>query len=270
MNIDSVKYIGLSLSGGKSDRTYMARLDHYKGEKLVLSSLKYAPKGDKKISADKKLIDEIKKIKGLQLVGLDAPLQLPVCIRCRLKCPGYEACKVTSVKNMWKIYNTSKKKKKKVFSPYTERLAEHIINELEGANFYSAALGANYAPLTARAFFLQKHFKTKLHEVYPSLTYYRLAKAFHLPKKYLNAKRLSLEGEEARLRFLKHLSEDEDVFMYYQDVQHMVDHPFAFEAFLVAISLFLHKKKMTEQRPKILPKTELWPLFPKSKVEFSV
>tara|TARA_B100001248_G_C27390874_1_gene462283 strand:- start:1183 stop:1998 length:816 start_codon:yes stop_codon:yes gene_type:complete len=268
MKIDSIKYVGISLSGGKSDRTYIARLDEYRGEKLVLSSLKQAGKGSLKKSSDRILIDEVSKIRHLKAVGVDAPLQLPTCIRCRLRCPGYEVCKVAAVKTMRKLFETSSKKRKKVYSPYTERLAEHLINELEGADYFSGAMGANHAPLTARALFLQKHFKAKLFEVYPKLAYYRLAKSFGLPKKYLHAKRLSQEGDEARLRFLKHLSDQEGLFMYIQDVQHMVDNPFAFDAFLVSLSLYLNNKKLTEKRPRNLPKSELWPLFPKSNLKF--
>lgn len=270
MKSASTKYIGICLSGSKNDKTFLARFDEYKKEnKLVLSSLKSAPSASVKISGDKLLIDEISKIQRVAGVGVDAPLQLPKCMRCKLKCPGYEKCKLPVIKAMWKIHSQERKKRKYPFSPYTERLAEMYINSIEKDVFLTGALGANLAPLTARAIFLEKHFKSKLKEVYPRLVYLRLAKMFHMTKKQINTNRLSEEGVEARWEFLKRFTESMDIFMYYQDVQAMVDNPFAFDAFLVALGIYMDKKSLAEPRPKILPKGESWPIFPKSDIEFS-
>lgn len=262
-------FFGICLSGGKNEKTYFSRIEYYKSEKkVVLTALLNAPQGDHSTSNDKLLLDYFSKVKDKAEIGVDVATQLPTCMVCSLKCPGVEKCKVAAVKYLWDIHN-KKEKNKPIFTPYTERAVEHYINVIEKDVFLSGSLGSNLAPLTARAHFLQKHFKAKLKEVFPKLSYVRLSKALDLPRKFISAKRLSEEGDEARWQLLKHLSDNDIIFMYNQDVQLMVDNPYAFDAFLVAFTLFLESQNLCEPRPKNFPKSESWILFPKEKINLS-
>jgi hypothetical protein len=261
------KYYGVCLSGGKNEKTFFARIDEFKKEnKLILNSIIQAPQGDYHTSNDKLLIEFFDKQKDLSSIGIDTPVDLPPCFNCKTKCPSLERCKVPSVRYMWELHR-KKEKNKPIFTPYTERAVEHYINSIEKDVFMSAALGANMAPLTARTRFLQKHLKATLKEVFPKLTYVRLSRSFGLPRKFLNTKRLSEEGDEARWYFLKYLSDKNIIFMYNQDVQMMVDNPYAFDAFLVALTLLLDSRDMCEAKPKNFPKTDSWILFPKEHIE---
>ncbi|MCB0347647.1 MAG: DUF429 domain-containing protein [Bdellovibrionales bacterium] len=261
------KYFGICLSGGKNEKTFFARIDEFdKENKLILTSILNAPQGDYNTSNDKLLLQHFSKIKNIAAVGVDVPTDLPKCVTCKLKCPGVERCKVESVKYMWDLHR-KKEKNKPVFTPYTERAVEHYINAIEKDVFLSAALGANSAPLTARAKFLQKHFKATFKEVFPKLTYLRLSRHFGLPREFFNTKRHSEDGDEARWQFLKLLTNTDMIFMYNQDVQLMVDNPYAFDAFMVALTLILDSRKLCEPRPKGFPKADSWILFPKEQIE---
>lgn len=261
------KYFGICLSGGKNEKTFIARIDEYiEGDKLVLTSISQAPQGDTKTSSDKLLIDYFKRIKGSISIGVDAPTTLPVCIRYAHK-KNYDSARAPAVKYMWELYR-KKQKNKSVFAPYTERPVEYFINSIQKDVFLSGALGANFAPLTARAIYLQKHFKGGFKEVFPKLSFLRLSRALGLEKKYLSVKRLSEQGDEARWQFLKRLIDTDMVFMYNQDVQLMVDNPYAFDAFLVALTLVLEARGLTEPKPKNFPKGEGWILFPVEHIEF--
>src|SRR5690606_33963824 len=81
--------------------------------------------------------------KSIKTIGIDAPLVPPKCMRCRLKCPGYEVCKEPEIKWLRSLYKKKNKKKnpKKIFTPYTERCVEaYISTELEEPFIRSHAL----------------------------------------------------------------------------------------------------------------------------------
>ena len=261
------KYYGICLSGGKNEKTFFARIDEFKKEKkLILTSLINAPQGDYHTSNDKLFIDFFARQKDIAAIGIDAPTDLPPCFNCKVKCPSVEKCKVPAVKYMWDLHR-KKEKNKPIFTPYTERAVEHYINSIEKDVFMAAALGSNIAPLTARTRFIQKHLKHSLKEVFPKLSFVRLSRIFGLSRKFINTKRLSEEGDEARWQFLKYLSDRDIIFMYNQDVQMMVDNPYAFDAFLVALTTVLEARGQCEPRPKGFPKTDHWVLFPKEHIE---
>ena len=99
-----IKYAGLTLGGGKGRKTCLSILEYYvKEKKLFLSELHENIQETAKVSADTliiKILEQNKK--NLKLVALDAPLMMPKCIRCRLKCPGHEKCQEPEIRWMWK------------------------------------------------------------------------------------------------------------------------------------------------------------------------
>src|ERR1017187_6963654 len=174
------RFIGIDLSGGKNDRTSLAVLDYYPGqEKLFLTHIYEHIQQEGEISSDQALFEIIcEHQSGLEFLCVDAPLKLPKCIRCKLVCPGYEKCKEKEIQWMWTQHKKHKKQKPraKLFTPYTQRAAEiYISTELgEGLNPLET-LGANIAPLTARAVYLVRRLPgVKAIEIYPKATVLRL------------------------------------------------------------------------------------------------
>ena len=265
------RFAGVSLAGGKSDKTAVAILEYYPSEqKLFLRDLHDSIKATKEKSSDHYLYETLEKVeKDLDLIAIDAPLKLPKCMRCRLKCPGYETCKEPEIKWMWKVHRKRSKKKRpnKIFTPYTERCAEaYIANELEEQFFPPAAMGANGAPLAARAMFLNRRLKTPTIEFYPKLSLWRIGCDLRIQKSYLRFHRHAIDSDECREFIVRQLVENEVVFVYQQDLRNMIERPHAFDAFMGALTAYLKFVGRTEKRPKDFPRSEAWVEFPKEEV----
>lgn len=262
-----IGFIGISLAGGKSDKACVAILDYYpENKKIFLSRLFEKIKSDEKISGDLKIHELIEQnIATTQYVAFDTPWNLPNCITCKKKCPGYESCHEPHIEWMWHHQDDRLKKKrpKKLFTPYTQRCIEmHFHTELEEAFNLHHALGANSAPLLARAAFIQKRLSTNCIEVYPKLTLWRLGKALDVKASHLRDHRAAFGGDESRAQFLNNLNQNNIAFVYHQDMKQMVDNNHAFEAFLCGFTAYLKYKGLTEKRPKNFPPNEDWIEFP--------
>lgn len=268
-----VRFAGVSLGGGKTDKTAVAILDYYPDKKRVfLRSLheKVSSKGE--VSADESLFAILTgEENGLFSVAFDVPLQLPTCIRCQLKCPGVDACQQVEIQWMKDVYKKRDKNKRpnKMFTPYTERAAEiYIAHEIEEPFHPSHALGSNAAPLTARAHYLRRRLLTPVLEVYPKLSLWRIGMDLDIPKNYLRFHKHAVDGDEARLYILKSLIEKEIAFIYQQDMRTMVEDNIAFEAFLCALTSFLKYRGQTEKRPAGFPAEESWIEFPVKRIHW--
>lgn len=272
-DLPCVRFAGVALGGGKTDKTAVAVIEFYPNQKRVfLRSLreKVSTKGDS--SADESLIDILTdEEQDLQAIAFDVPLQLPKCLRCTEKCPGVENCRQPAVKWMRDVHKRRDKTKRpnKMFTPYTERAAEvYIANELEEPFHPSHALGANAAPLTARAHFLARRLRSPLIEAYPKLTLWRIGNALDIPKSHLRFHKHAVDSDEARLYILKTLIDKEIAFIYQQDLRIMVENNVAFEAFICALTAFLKFRGQTEKRPTNFPKDEQWIDFPRQKIQW--
>jgi len=134
-------------------------LDYYETQKkLFLTHIYEHIQQEGDISSDQALFETINDhTENLEYLCLDAPLKFPICVRCQLRCPGYELCKVKEIQWMWKQHKKRKetKPRARLFTPYTQRPSEIYIANETGENVNPMeALGANIAPLTARASFL--------------------------------------------------------------------------------------------------------------------
>lgn len=269
-----VRFAGVSLGGGKTDKTAVAILEYYPDQKRVfLRSLRdrVSSKKDER-TADEALFTTLAEDeRDISFLALDVPLQLPKCLRCELKCPGVEACTQPSIKWIREMHQKRDKHKRpnKMFTPYTERAVEiYIANELEEPFHPSQALGANAAPLTARAHYFRKRLNIPMVEVYPKLSLWRIGSALSIPLSYLRFHKHSVGSEEARLYILKRLIDKEIAFIYQQDLRAMVENNVAFEAFLCALTAFLKYRGQTEKRPNGFPKDELWIDFPRERIQW--
>ncbi len=261
------------MSGGKADKACLAVLEYYPAQKkLFLTKVEDKIKSEPSVSADFKIQEFIEQYGNQsESITMDSPWELPLCLTCKLKCPGYEACEQPHIKWMWKS-NTEKnkqKKPKKVFTPYTQRAVEmHLAEALEEKFILNHALGANQAPLLARTYFLQRRMNMNLIEAYPKLTLWRMGRSLGIMKSHLRFHRHAVGGADSRRSILHALSEHGVVFLYDQDRKLMIENNHAFEAFLCAMTGFLKFKNLTEPRPQGFPKEESWIDFPKDTINW--
>lgn len=268
-----VRYLGLSLSGGKADKACLAVVEYYPKQKRVfLSKIVEKIKNDENISADLKIHEHIEHLKSsVRYLAFDVPWNLPACLRCELRCPGYENCSVPHIDWMWTYFRARNKKKKprKIFTPYTQRAVEmHLGTEIEEPILVNHALGANTAPLLARAKFIQRRLGLPSIEVSPRVSLWRLGRSLGIMKSHLRFHRHSVGGDESRRVFLRGLTEAAAVFLYEQDLKQMSENNHAFEAFLCAFTAFLKDRGLTEPRPKGFPAEEDWIEFPKESLKW--
>ena len=259
--------MGLSISGGKSDKSCLAVLDFYPEQKRIfLSRLHEKIRSEEFISADFKIIEMIEQLReDTKYLAIDSPLTLPKCVVCELKCPGYENCGESEIKWMRKInQETSKKKPRKMFTPYSQRAVDLFLSEIEDENLeVQHALGSNLAPLTARARFLKNRTTLPCIEVFPRLAVWRLGLELKIGKAHLRSYRNSIGGEEARHAFLTALTQKAGLFLYQQDFKLLCENPHAFDALISAWVAYLKDQGKTESRPKDFPASEAWVEFPK-------
>ncbi|OFZ16948.1 MAG: hypothetical protein A2Z20_09565 [Bdellovibrionales bacterium RBG_16_40_8] len=219
------------------------------------------------ISSDLILFEEIvhRSLKT-EYLAYNVPLTLPKCMTCKLRCPGYETCKEEEILWMWENYRKreSEKSRHKLFTPYTERCVEQYLSgELEEAFQMQHAMGANLAPLTARAHFLNRRLNLKTIEVYPKLSLWRIGRALNIQKSYLRFHKHQIGGLEMRQAIIKELVNHKTAFIYDQDIRLMVDNSHAFDAFICALTAVLKFTGQCEKRPRNFPADEGWIEIPK-------
>lgn len=271
-NTQVLRFIGISLAGGKSDKACVAVLEYYpENKKIFLSRIFEKIKSDEKISGDLKIHELIEQNQAnTPYVAFDTPWNLPSCLTCKLKCAGYENCREPHIEWMWRHWQDKHKKKrpKKLFTPYTQRCVEmYLQTELEEPFNLPHAMGANSAPLLARANFIQRRLSTEAIEVYPKLTMWRLGQALNLMKSQMRNHRAAFGGDDIRAQFLQVLNEQNIAFVYHQDMKLMIENGHAFDAFLCGFTAYLKYKGVTEGRPKGFPTYEDWVEFPKQNLK---
>lgn len=268
----SKKFLGLSLSGGKTDKATLALIEYYPEQKKVfLSRLFHSIKAEKDLSTDAQIIEILQQYQEqVEYVGVDNPWQPPPCFQCDQKCGGYEVCTKPHIKWFWDHYNKTKQKKKptKIFTPYTQRCVEnYLLTELEEPFQISHAMGANSAPLLARASYLKRRTDCDWREVFPPLSVWRIGRHLNVKKSDLRSYRKSAVGEACRKQILISLQEHDVVFLYKDDVNTMISSVHAFDAFICAYTLYLKFTKQTVSRPNDFPDYEDWIEFPKDELK---
>lgn len=264
-----IKFAGLTLGGGKGRKTCLSVLEYYVQEKkLFLSQLYDGIEESSKISGDTRIIKALDKMGDqLHTVAIDAPLIVPKCMRCRLKCPGHEKCTEPEIRWMWRWYKrrSPEKRPNKIFTPYTERCVEQYICETFGPELApDHAFGSNRAPLSARAHYLKRRIRhAKVIEVLPRLSVWRLGMDMGFKANHLLLYKQLARGPAIRQKFLDEWSEEGLSFIYHRDFRLMVKDAFAFESFICAYTAYLNYKGLCEKPPKNFPKSEGWIAFPK-------
>lgn len=260
---NKIRFAGVSLGGGKSNRTCIAIIEYYpEHRKAFLTHLYEKIQTHEEISSDLQVHEILTEIeKDLQLIAFDAPLKFPHCVECKLKCPGYEKCKEPEILWMWNWARKRNKEKKprKIFTPYTQRCVElYLQNELEESFLINEALGSNAAPLTVRAHFINRRLKASVIEVVPKISLWRIGRTLKLAKSHLRFHKHMVGGDESRKVFLEALTAKNLAFIYHQDLKTLVENISAFDAFLCAFTACLKFRGLTEKRPDHFPKSESW------------
>lgn len=246
----------------------MALIEYYPEQKKVfLSRLFHSIKAEKDLSTDSQIIEILQQYQSqIEYLGVDNPWQPPYCFQCDLSCGGYEICTKPHIKWFWDHYNKMKQKKKptKIFTPYTQRCVEnYLLTELEEPFQMSHAMGANSAPLLARASYLKRRTDCEWLEVFPPLSVWQIGRHLNVKKSDLRSYRKSAVGEACRKQILTSLQEHDVVFLYKDDVNTMISSVHAFDAFICAYTLYLKYTKQTVGRPSDFPDYEDWIEFPK-------
>jgi len=168
-------FIGVDLGGGKGKNTAVARLE---AEGDVIRVVDYGT-GRESPWFDEPLIDYLRSFPE-GIVGIDAPLTLPVCVRCTLPfCPTARRCEVPIVSWFRARDVDWSPRKKPRYTPYTQRATEVILHE-EHQILPRETLGQGMGPLTSRASHLCRALSDlftldkNLIEVYPKATISRL------------------------------------------------------------------------------------------------
>jgi len=261
-----VRFVGVSLSGGKNDKTCVTIVDYYpQHHKIFLKEIHDKIFANDETSQDKELLNILnQKDKSIKYVAIDAPLALPSCLT--HNCKGVEVCKSATTKWHWLHYKKARKKKKnlKLFTPYTERCIERYVNyELEEFFEMPEALGANKAPLTARSVYLKNKVKKNMIEVFPKLSVHRMGAKLNLSKMDVKNYKHSVFGLDCRSLFLSGLIEKDFLFIYEQDFSKLIENPNAFDSMICALTAYLKYQGQTEIPPKGFPVQEGWVEFPR-------
>ena len=194
-SVDYRRFIGISLGGGRGKNTAVARLEpEPQGEGLFVAEARTRRfergggvlEGDHPGAPfrDRELLEWLREwVDEQTLVAIDAPLSLPVCVRCQLACPGMEACEVPVVQWMRKhapklhLRRGRSDPDKPYVTPYTQRATELIMERLTLQP--REALGQGMGPLAARANYLRRALADRLAvhenliEVHPRATLMR-------------------------------------------------------------------------------------------------
>jgi len=268
-----VRFAGVALGGGKTDRTAVVNLEYYPDhKKLFLRDMVERMKPSDLLTTDQILLGHLTHPdRPLHSVTFDTPTSLPVCLKCDCGKPDYSQCPRNEVKWMWQIFREREKSKKpnKMFTPYTERAAEIYVAQFLEEKFYPHhALGANMAPLTARAVYLRSRLTCSVLETFPKLSLWRIGRWLKLSKSNLRGHRHSGDSGDMRLAFLKALVEKEIIFLYQQDIKLLVENWHAFEAFLCALVGFLEHQGQTQKPPMGFPADSAWLSFPEENINW--
>ncbi len=266
-----LSFAGVSLAGSKTDKTSVALLDYYpRPHKVFLSRLFPKIRTEDHLSGDLLIYNIIRQNPTpLRTVAFDVPLSLPKCMRCRLKCPGYESCTEPEILWMWSHYQKRNQIKKpaKWLSPYTERCAELYLSAQFGESAeIQHALGSNLAPLVARAHYLRRRLQVDAVEVRPKISLWRIGHALGVAKSKLKGHRHWESGQGVRRALLEKLVESDVAFIYEQDIRLLVEDINAFDSFMCALTAYLEYRGFCDGKPSGFPRRENWVAVPREEI----
>jgi hypothetical protein len=263
------RIIGLEVAGPHAERSAIVVLDEYPaGARLVISQVLsgLGSFGDK--SSDSHLCDVLaelsQSVDGGTFVGLvtQAPLTLPPFF----KSPEERLIEERWLSDVWK----RSKPKPRAFLPYLNRPLDIWMRHFTPERFQvPEAMGANFAPLAARLQALKPKLPHPLHECFPRASLARIVSGAGLNRFWTKLYTDVEKGLPVRDEFLQRLMKlCPQIFAYEGDLETLaVDLP-SFQAFLSALSLFLHDKGHCDPKPEQFPESASWLLLPRQKIRW--
>lgn len=255
---ERLRFVGISLSGGKTDKTSLAVVEYYPDqERIFLAELVDKVRPEEAVSSDEKIRDfvEGRKVDCVS-VTFDAPLTLPPLLRDPER--GESSPAVKWMRTLDAGANR-KKRPRRHLTPYTQRAVELFLAvNFEEKFDVQDALGANLAPLTARASYLARQWPVPSYETMTKIAVWKIGGHFKLTKAPLKKWWNSVGGDEARRVILQSLAERARIFFYQQDLKTMVENPHAFEALVCAYVGLLKYQGRVEPAPPGFPAGEGW------------
>ena len=252
MAAKSNRFLGLELGGNRSQRTSLVVIEYFTENNKAFVVEILHPLRKKNINVDREIIELIN-AQSFQKMGINAPLTLPPCTTCKLKCPGAEDCKVPQVS--W-MRNLLKQKKKQVF-PYLQRPVDLLEKEIWSKEqacliHVDETLGAGRAPLAARVSYLKRHFNQAMIEVNPRLALASIAPWFKISARELRLYRDVEGGIENRLSILEKLTAETrfsipKMFFYQSDLNEMAKNINSFDAFFAALMALFSERDLLEE-----------------------
>jgi len=249
------RFLGVSLSGGKTEKTSTVQLDFYPEQnRLFLSELQSKILFDSGLSPDEQLVQWALARRDSCSLVFDVPISLPSCFNCDCaNTHGPEYCLKPDVQWMLEYTRAKGLRPAKPITPYTQRALDLYLADYNGGKFeVGHALGSNLAPLTVRARFLIKRIPIAIFEIQPRVVSFILGSNFGVAKSQLSCLYLSSRGEEARALFLKKMVEKTGIFIYKQDSRYLSENYHAFNSLLCAYMGFLRHQNLVVNLPKPL------------------
>lgn len=242
-------FVGVDLGGGKGKNTGVAHLRAVDEPGEVKVEVVDYGTGKASPFYDEHLVDYLRS-RPDALLAIDAPLSLPVCVRCReTVCPGQADCDVPIVRWFGERDRAQRLASlgcipigpsKPRYTPYTQRATEVVLHE-DRKILPRETLGQGMGPLTARATYLLRalaptfRLNDNLIEVYPKATLHQL-----FGEKLARAYKRSAESPAARLEILNALPELR--FGPGAWKQDALDNDHKFDAILCAYTAYLYSR----------------------------
>jgi len=251
--LSSQSFIGVSLSGGRQERSVICELVEYEyPRRLVLYTLLSAQDQVELGSPDEFFIDFLKR-KSPQMIVFDSPLSLPSCFQCHCL-TAVSSCSKPEVRWLLAQQWEKHKKPRRYPTPYTQRALDFFLENYLAEKFeYGHALGSNWAPITVRVqTWLRFLGGYPLFESPVKIVAYYLGRSFGLNR--LQALNLfsSTQGLELRQVFLEKMQSRMDLFFYERDLLVVQKEPHAFQALLAAYMGLLSLRNQVAKLPNFL------------------
>lgn len=247
------QFLGLSLAGGKTEKTAAALIEYF-GEQKRLFVSELIPKLliEEPYSGDDRVISWVNHYAQAQSLVVDVPLSLPPCFNCSCTRPPSQPCEQVDVKWMYDKHNDKKQRPWRPLTPYTQRPIDYFLSQLDGHHFeIGHALGSNLAPLVARARYLSRHWTPETFETPIKISAYLLGRRFKLGNTILFNLYQSVGGEDARQTFMKSWIEQSQLFLYKQDLKAVIENYHAFSAVLSAYVGYMAFNKQSLVLPEM-------------------
>lgn len=274
----ALTYLGMDLAGARNLKTALAVLQHFPREnKTFLLDVydRIAPRRGQ--NGDEALLELLEELRdGAAALGVDVGWQLPPGAACSCRgCAGSgKPCTHPSTRWMHAFHRKHAPKSPEP-TPYTQRPVElwvrhQLLPRLpDGARFdVDETLGGTRAPLVARMHWLSRRLAPaiagglQLREVWPKLSFARLAHEFGLGRRIFVGWRHLEDGVQARETFLQRLVEEHGVFIYDRDLRKLAQHLPAFDAFLCAYTALLADRGACARPPAGFPVESGWVTYP--------